>query len=225
MTQTTARIKKNGKHFEILVNLEEALNYRKDAPGSSLGAAVITDKIFHNLKSGEVASDDDLEINFETREVMEVASKIIKNGEVVKTTDYIRGEQDKKYKQVVDFLHKNAVSPQGMPYTPDRLMKALEEAHVNIKNKPIESQIQEIIDQLSRVLPLKIEKKRVKITVPALHTGKAYGVLKEFIVSEEWTGTGNLEAVVEMPTAMLLDFYDRINSATHGSVLSEELRK
>lgn len=224
MTKTTARIRKGAKHFEILVDLEEAMKFKKDAPGANLSAAVLTNDIFTNLKSGDKASSDDLEVNFETSDVMEVAKKIIKQGEVVQTTESIRAEQNKRYKQVVDFLSKNAVSPEGRPYTPDRIMKALAEAHVNVKNKPVESQVSEILDQLSKVLPLKIERKKVKITVSAMHTGKAYGILKEFLISEEWVGNGNLEAVVEMPTAMLMDFYDKLNSATHGSVMSEELR-
>lgn len=224
MTKTTARIKKEGKNFEILVDLEEALKVKKDERNANLSSAVITDAIFYNLKSGEHASSEDLEKYFETTDPMQVAEKIIKEGEVVKTTEFLRGEQEKKYKQVVDFLSKNAVSPEGRPYTPDRIMKALNEANVNIKNKPIESQLGEIMDQLAKVLPLKIEKKKVKLTVPAIHTGKAYGILKEYVVDEKWLSNGDLQAIIEMPTALIFDFYDDINSVTHGSVLSEELK-
>jgi ribosome maturation protein Sdo1 len=34
-------------------------------------------------------------------------------------------KQEKKYKQVVDFLSKNAVDASGRPYTPTRILKAL----------------------------------------------------------------------------------------------------
>jgi len=125
---------------------------------------------------------------------------------------------------VVDFLSKNAVSPEGRPYTPDRMMKALGEANVNVKNKPIESQVTEIMDQLSKVLPVKIEMKKVKLLIPAVHTGKAYGIVKEFMKQEDWKNNGDLEVIVEMPTALIFDFYDKINSATSGSVMSEELK-
>ena len=128
------------------------------------------------------------------------------------------------YKQVVDFLSRSAVSAEGRPYTPDRIMKALEEAHVSVKNKPIESQVGEIMDQLSKVLPIKIEMKKVRLTIPAIHTGRAYGFVKEFMIEEKWEDNGNLQVVVKMPTALIFDFYDRINGATHGSVLSEELK-
>ena len=224
MTQTTARIKRGGKHFEILVDLEEAMKVRKDLPGANISAAIITDKIFYNLKSGEHASSDDLQINFETSDPILVAEKIIKHGEVVQTTESIRSEQEAKYKQAVDFLSKNAVSPEGRPYTPERIEKALHEAHINIKNKPIESQLDEILDHLSKVLPIKIEMKKVKLIIPAIHTGKAYGIVKDCKIEESWKNNGDLEVIVQMPTALIFDFYDKINGATSGSVLSEELK-
>lgn len=224
MTQTTARIKRGGKHFEILVDMEEALKVRNNSPGANIGSAVLTEAVFYNLKSGEHASSDDLEINFKTSDLMSVAETIIKNGEVVRTAESIKEEQEKKYKQVIEFLRKNAVSPSGLPYTPDRFMKALVEANVNVKNKPVESQIEEILDQLSKVLPIKIERKRVKLRIPAIHTGKAYGTVKEFMESENWMSNGDLEVVVNVPAGLILDFYDKINSSTHGAVLSEELK-
>jgi ribosome maturation protein SDO1 len=224
MTQTIARIRKEGKHFEILVDLEEAIKVAKGDKEANIGSAVLTDKIFYNLKSGEHASDSDLEKAFETTNFMEIAEKIIKTGEIVKTIESIKAEQNKKYKQIVDFLSRNAVSPEGRPYTPDRIMKALTEAHINIKNKPIEIQIDEILEQLFRVLPIKIERKKVRLIIPAIHTGKAYGIIKEFSKEETWKSNGDLEVIVEMPTAMIFDFYDKINSATQGSVLSEEIK-
>jgi ribosome maturation protein SDO1 len=225
MTQTTARIKKDGKHFEILVDLDEAMKIRKGESNANITDAVLTEAIFNNLKSGENASTDDMENAFGSSDVLIVAEKIIKEGEVVRTAESMKTEHSAKYKQVVDFLVRNAVSPEGRPYTPDRIMKALTEAHVNIKNKPIESQVEEILDQLSKILPVKIEKKSVRLVIPAIHTGKAYGIIKEFIKTENWKNNGDLEVVVEMPSGLIFDFYDRINSATHGSVLSEEIKE
>jgi len=222
MVQTTARVTRDGKHFEVLVDLDEAMKVRKGE--GNIGVAVLTDAVFHNLRAGEHASDVDLEKAFGSSDVMVVGEKIIREGEVVRTADSIKGEHDAKYKQVVDFLVRNAVSPEGRPYTPDRIMKALTEAHVNVKNKPIESQVGEIVDQLARVLPVKIEVKKVRLVVPAIHTGKAYGIVKEFMIKEDWKNNGDLEVMVEVPAGLVMDFYDRINGATHGGVLSEEVK-
>ena len=224
MTQTTARVKKGGKHYEILVDLELAMKVKRGDGSVNINEAVLTEYIFHNLKSGEHVSDSDLEREFGTTEVMVVAEKIIKSGEVVRTAESMKGEHEAKYKQVVDFLSKNAVSPEGRPYTPDRIMKALIEANVSVKNKPVESQITEIIDDLSRILPISMEMKKVKLLIPAIHTGKAYGIIKEFMVQESWHENGDLEAVVSMPAALIFDFYDRLNGATQGAVMSEEIK-
>jgi ribosome maturation protein SDO1 len=222
MAETIARVKKEGKHFEILVDLDEALKIRKG--DGDLARAVSTDAIFYNLKAGEHASSEDLEKAFGTTDPTEVAEKIIKEGEVVRTADSMKGEQDKKYKQVVDFLRSNAVSPEGRPYTPDRIMKALHEARVNVKNKPIEEQISEIMDSLSKILPIKIEMKKLKITIPAQYTGKSYGIVNEFKEKEEWLGNGDLIVVLNVPAGLEIDFYDKLNNVTHGSILSEELK-
>ena len=222
MGNTTARVVKNGKHYEILVDLEEAMKFRKGE--GDFNSAVLGDAVFHNLKSGERVSMNDLENTFGTSDFIAVSEKIIKNGEVVRTAGSMKEDLDKKYKQVVDFLVRNAVSPEGRPYTPDRFMKALKEAHVNVKNKAIESQVEDIMDQLTKVLPLKIDRKKIKLLIPAMHSGKAYGVVKEFIVKENWQNNGDLEVLVELPSGLVMDFYDKINGATAGSVMSEEIK-
>ena len=47
MTQTVARIKRNGKNYEILVDLESALRFKKGA--ASIQEAVITEAVLHDL--------------------------------------------------------------------------------------------------------------------------------------------------------------------------------
>jgi len=222
MTQTTAKVTKLGKHFEVLVDLDEALKIKKDE--GNINSAVLTDGIFTNLKAGTRASSEDLIKMFGTDNVMEVAQKIIKTGEINFPNEYLKKEQDQKYKQVVDFLVKNAVSPEGRPYTPDRIKKGLEEAHVNVKNKPIDSQINDIIEQLKAILPLKIEVKKIRVTIPAMHIGKAYGVINEFKKKEDWLSNGDLVADLSMPAGIVFDFYDKLNGVTHGSALAEEIK-
>ncbi len=50
MTQTTARIKKTGKNFEILVNLENALKFKK---GELASIQADTSFIFKDLSEPE----------------------------------------------------------------------------------------------------------------------------------------------------------------------------
>ncbi len=220
-TQTQARIKKEGKNFEILVDLDEALKLRKGE--GDISRVVLTDAIFYNLKSGEKASEEDLKKEFGTSDFMQIAEKIIKNGEVVLPAEYLNKEQGEKFKQIVDFLSKNATSPDGKPYAPDRIEKALKESGINIKNKPIESQINEILEQLEKVIPIKLEMKRLKITIPAQYTGQAYGVINQFKESEDWQNNGNLIAILNVPAGLIMDFYDKLNGVTHGAGVVEEI--
>ncbi|MEK6895569.1 MAG: ribosome assembly factor SBDS [Nanoarchaeota archaeon] len=225
MTQTTARITRNGKHYEIIVNMETALKFRKGA-NVTANEFLEIDKVFNNAKSGMVASHTEVENAFGTSDIYQVAAEIVKKGEVLTTQDYRDEEREKRVKQVVDFLAKNAMDPQtGRPHTPERIKNALEQAHVNIKNMPVESQIKDIVEQLAKIMPIKISTKKVKIVIPAVHTGKAYGLMSEYKEEENWLGNGDLEVIVVVPAGSIIDFYDKLNSMTHGSALTEEIKE
>lgn len=223
MTQTTAKIRQGPKHFEIIVDLDKALAFKKGE--SSSVDFLESDTIFTDAKKGMVAGSDDLKQAFKTNDVNAIAEKIIKNGELLVTQEHRDEESEKKFKQVVDFLSSNALDPQtGNPHTAERIKSALEQAHVNIKNIPIENQISDIVTELSKVLPIKIETKKVKITVPAIHTGKVYGTVNQYKESENWLNNGSLEVVVNVPAGAIMDFYDKLNAVTHGSAVTEEIK-
>ena len=150
MVNTTARIKKVGKHFEIMVDLDDALKFRK---GTSSFIKAETEFIFHDIKKGEKASEKDLKEAFGTTDVNEIVKKIVKDGEIQTTQEFRDAEQEKRFKQVVDFLVKNAYDPQtGRPHTTERIKNALEQANVNIKNTSIENQISEILEKIRNEL-------------------------------------------------------------------------
>jgi len=223
MTQTTARIKQAGKHFEIIVNLEDASKFKK---GEIASIEAEGDKIFTDSKKGMIASNSDLNEAFGTTNLSDVINKIIKNGEILVSQEHRDEEKEKKFKQIVDFLTNNALDPQtGNPHSSERIKNALEEAHVNIKNVPIEHQIKDIVLEISKIIPIKIETKKIKITVPAIHTGKAYGVINQYKEQEKWLDDGSLEVIVNIPAGMIMNFYDKLNTFTHGSALTEEIKE
>lgn len=223
MTNTLARIKKAGLHFEIIVDLEQALKFKK---GESNFIEAEGDKIFTDSKKGFKASEEDMMTAFKTTDVSEIVKKIVKDGEVQTTQAHRDAEQEKKFKQVVDFLSKNSVDAQTHnPITPERIKNAIEQSSVNIKNIPIENQIKDILAEVSKILPIKLKVKRIKITIPALHTGKAYGVIAQYKEDERWLNDGSLEVVVSVPAGMVIDFYEKLNSVTHGSAITEEIKE
>lgn len=223
MTNTTARIKQKGKHFEIMVDLDNALKFKK---GTSSWIEAEGDRIFNDIKKGNVASTKDLEESFGTSDILEIVKKIVKDGEILLTQEHRDEEKDKKIKQVIDFLSTNAINPQtGHPHTSERIKGALEEAHINIKNVPIENQIKDILGEISKIIPIKIETKKIKVTVPAIHTGKVYNIINQYKEEENWLNDGSLEVIISIPAGIAMDFYDKLNSATHGAAITQEIKE
>ncbi|HTZ42174.1 MAG TPA: ribosome assembly factor SBDS [Candidatus Omnitrophota bacterium] len=222
MTDTTARIKKAGKNFEIIVDLDSALKFRKGL-GNNPGAE--TDKIFTDIKKGFAASRSELNAAFGTDDANQIISEIVKKGEILTTQEFRDEEREKRIKQVIDFLAKNSVDPRtGNPHTSERIKNALEQAHVNIKNIPVENQINDILEQITKIIPISVKMKKIRVTIPAMHTGKIYGIINTYKANEEWLSNGSLQADLSIPSGLVMDFYDKLNSVTHGSALTEELK-
>jgi ribosome maturation protein SDO1 len=221
MVQTTARIKQAGKQFEMLIDLDDALQFKR---GERSSIDIEGDKIFTDLKKGNVASNSDLEKFFGTIDISLIAAKIIKDGEILVTKEHRDEEREKKVRQIIEFLVTNAVDPKtGTPHSSERIKNAIEQSHVSIKNTSIENQIKDILQEVSKIIPIKLETKKVKITIPAIYTGKAYGVINQYKEQEKWLSDGGLEVIVEIPAGILINFYDKLNSVTHGSALTEEI--
>jgi len=221
--KTIARMKKGSILFEIIVDMDEALKFKK---GETDFLDIEGDKIFTNVRKGEVPTKNELEISFGTNDALEVGKIIVKEGEILIDQTHRDEEKEKKLKQAVDFLSRNAIDPQSnRPISPERIKSALEEAHVQIKNVPIENQIQEILADISKIIPIKIETRKIKITVPAVQTGKIYGLITQYKEKENWLGDGSLEVIVNIPAGILIEFYDKLNSATHGSAVTSEINE
>ena len=73
--------------------------------------------------------------------------------------------------------------------------------------------------------PVTIETKKVKVKIPAEHTGKVYGIINPYKEKEEWLSNGDLECIVAVPAGAIMEFYDKLNSVTHGSAFTEEIKE
>lgn len=224
MSTVTARIKIKNKDYEISVDLDEALKI-KSGKGGDIVRALNSNGIFHNIKNGDAAAQKDLMDAFGTTEAHTIATMIIKNGEVQKTQEFRDSEREARVKQVVQLILRNAVDQHGKPFTEDRLMRAVSEVHFNFDTRPAEKQMVELLEKLKTVVPIKVEVKRIKLVVPARYSTQVYSLLKDYKESEEWLANGDLETIISLPAGMQLDFYDKINKATHGAIVSHELKE
>ena len=222
MANVEARIKVKGKNFEISVNLDEALKVK--AGKGDIISAIDCPAIYYDISKGTVAAQKDLTDAFGSIDLYEVAKQIIVKGEVQKNQEFRDAEREAKVKQVIQLILKNAVDQNGRPYTEDRLKRAIDEVHFSFDNKPAEQQMPILLEKLKTVIPIKVETKKIRLTIPAQYTGQVYGLLKDFKESEDWLGNGNLQAVINIPAGMQLDFYDKLNHITHGAVQSEEMK-
>lgn len=223
MPNVEARIRVKEKHYEINVDLDEALKVKKGE--GNINSALQSPQIFYDLKKGTIASQDDLKSAFGTTDIYEVAEQIIKKGEVQKTQEYRDEEKEKKMKQVITLILQNATDQNDRPYTEERIKSAIQEAHFNFDNRPAEKQMPDLIHKLKPIIPIKIQTKRIKLIIPAQFTGQVYGLLQENKESEEWLPNGNLQVVMNIPAGLLMDFYDKINNLTHGAIQSEDLNE
>ena len=220
---TIARLKQGKKNFEIIVDLDKALGFKKGT--NQFLDFLETDKVFTDSKKGMAASTSDLQEAFGTEDTNIIAEKIVKKGEVLVSQEYRDEEKEKRFKQVVDFLANNSFDPQTKtPHSVERIKNALEQSNINIKNASIESQIKDIVSELNKIIPIKIETKKIKLTIPAIHTGKVYGLINQYKEKENWLPNGDLNMVINLPAGSVFNVFDKLNSMTHGSVLTEEIK-
>jgi len=221
MPKVTARIKIKNKHYEIHVDLDEALKVRQGT--GNIGSALDSNDVYYDINKGTKVSNKDLEEAFGSTDLHQIATHIIQKGEVQKTQEFRDAQKEAKIKQIISSIVKNAIDQNGRPYTEDRISRAIQEAKVNIDNRPAEQQMPNILEKLKSIIPIKIETKKIRLTIPAQYTGQVYGLLKDYKESEEWLANGALSAVISIPAGMQLDFYDKLNNITHGTVQSQDI--
>ena len=90
-----AKLKKEEKVFEILVDCDKALELRK-GKSVSMDDILATDEIYKDVKKGEKASEHDLLRIFNTNDSIKISKEIILNGEVQLTREHLAREREEK---------------------------------------------------------------------------------------------------------------------------------
>lgn len=232
MVDVVARIKLKGKNFEIIVDCDKAIAFKKESKNVNaatlLRDVLAIDSVFYDYKKGLRVSPTDLKEAFGSDNIYEVAAKIIKEGEILLPQEYREKAREAKLKQIVDFLVRNCVDPRtGAPFTPDRIMAALKEVGARIdETRGADEQAIALIKDLEKVLPIKISVKRIKVVVPPAYVGHVYSLFKNLTKEkEEWLNDGSLSCIIALPAGMQLEFYDKLNNMTHGSAITEEIKE
>ncbi|GAI72441.1 unnamed protein product, partial [marine sediment metagenome] len=213
-----ARISKAGEVFEVLVDPDKALQFRKDV-NVSIENMLAVQEIFKDSKKGERASASELEKGFGTTDVLQIASQIVKNGEIQLTTEQRRKLVDNKKKQIADIISKQGINPKTkLPHPQQRILNAMEEAHVNVDPfRPARDQIESVVAKVQEIIPISIEKVEIAIKVPIQYAGKASSVIRNMVSvkKEEWTSDSWI-ALVEISAGMQAEIYSKLNEITGG---------
>jgi len=218
-----AKLERNKKHFEVLVDPEMAYDL-KSGKIVSLSRMLATNQVFTDSKKGERASPSDVDKAFNTSDVEKIAEEIVKHGEVQLTTDFRRKKVEEKRKQIAAFISRYAINPQTrLPHPPDRILNAMEQVRINIDPfKPAEQQIDDIVKPLREILPLSFDELSITAEIPAKYSSRAYGVLKGLgSFSEQWVGE-KLIIKMKIPAGLKEKLYRVLNSVTEGEVRIEE---
>ncbi len=221
-----ARLKKEGKNFEILVDCEKALEFKK-GKNISLYDILASDIVYKDSRKGEKSSEKDMETVFKTKDSAEVSKMIIKQGEIQISKDIRDSERELKRKKVIEIIHRNCIdSKTGLPHPPQRIENAIDEARVHIdENKTAEEQIDDILDKLKPIIPIRSETKKLEIIIPSKYAGQSMRILKMYgkISKSEWKSDGSFDAIIEIPAGIMDEFFSQLNNICHGEVNSKIL--
>ncbi len=216
---THARLTRNGIHFEVMVDPDLALRFRK-GEAVPIEDVLASRDIFTDARKGDRASEEDLSAAFGKADHATIASSIIKHGELQLTTEQRRRFADEKRRKIADIISRQGIDPKTkLPHPQQRILNAMEEARVSVDPfKPAEEQLKDVLEKIQSVIAISLERVEISIIVPMSHAGKASSHIREIapLKKEEWRNDSWL-AVIEIPAGIQSDVYSRINSVTGGT--------
>ena len=213
-----ARLGCSGHKFEILVEPNLAMDLKHGA-NVDFSELLATDLVYKDVGKGEKQSEHLLEETFGTCDIKEIARRIIADGTVQLTTEQKRKLKEKKEREIIDYISKNAINPQtNAPHPPARIETAIKETGLHVDAmKSVSEQVPVIVKELKKMLPLSMEKMRVAVKIPAQYSGKALSMLHQFgLKKEEWQSNGSIIAVLEIPAGLKGELIDKVNKASGG---------
>lgn len=246
------RIEKGGRTFEMLMDPDRAWNAKKyireqinerlkegkeksrlsvqdviDDPDIPLELIFESFVVFEDLKRGKKATNGDMEAVFGTTDGNVIAAHILLDGKVQWTQDQREEEKEKKLKQIINIISKNAINPQtNKPHPPKRIEKAIEEANVKVDlMKNAEEQVDDVVKEIRSIIPIKMEQIEMAIKIPTTFTAKGYNIVAQYaqIKQEEWQSDGSWVAKISMPGGLQMELMDKLNKLTHGRVQTKLL--
>ena len=225
----TARLESHGERFEVLVDPDAALAIKRGEFEGDLEDVIAAEDVFEDASSGDRPPEDALEDVFGTTEPLEVIPEVIREGEIQITADQRREMQEQKRRQLINQITRNAVNPQmdDAPHPPERIESALEETDFRVDPmEPVGSQVDDALDALRPVIPIRFDTVTVAVQLPPDYAGSGQAKVREFgdLEREEWQSDGSWVGVLQFPAGMQPEFYDLVNEVSSGEAETQIIR-
>jgi ribosome maturation protein SDO1 len=221
------RLSTGGEHFEILVHPDPALDF-KFGRKVEVSQIVAVDEVYSDANKGLRVPAEKLSRIFKTSDFLQIAETILRKGDLNLTTDQRRRLVEEKRKQIVANISRNFVDPRsGLPHPPLRVEQAMAEVRISIDPfKDAAEQTKAVVDELRGILPLKSERIKMLVKVPAQYASQSFGALKGVgdIVKEEWGSDGGLTVIIEIPAGVHPTLLDRLGSLSKGTAQASVIR-
>jgi ribosome maturation protein SDO1 len=225
----TARLESHGERFEVLIDPDAALEIKRGEFEGDLADVIAAEDIFEDASRGDRPPENALEEVFGTTDPLEIIPEVIKQGEIQITADQRREMQEQKRKDLINRITRNAVNPQmeDAPHPPERIESALAETDFRVDPmERVESQVDEALDALRPVIPIRFDTITVAVQLPPDYAGSGQAKIREFgdLEREEWQPNGSWIGVIEFPAGMQNDFYDLVNEVSSGEAETEIIK-
>jgi len=222
-----ARLKTHGKTFEVFVEPDGALAFKR-GDAVKLESILAVEDVFSDAKNGDRPAEQDVVNAFGTTDVLKIAEKIIREGELHLTTEQKKKMLDEKKKRVINIIAQNAINPQTKaPHPPARIEAAMDEAGVHIDPmKDVDELVNTTMKAIRPVIPIRFEEVKIAVKLPAEYAVKAYGSVAGFgsLTKQEWQNDGSWIGVLSIPAGRQDELYSLLNRLTKGSAETKFLK-
>ena len=216
---------KGGHRFEILADPDLAWAMKR-GEDVDLDDMLASFEVYRDARKGERAPESEVQNVFGTTDIYEVAKRIVREGEVHLTTEQRRKMYEDLRQKIANMIARRTIDPRtGAPHTLQRVLAAMDQAkvHLDIFKRP-EDQVQAVIDALRKIIPIRVETKKLELVIPSHYASKLYSHLRRYkVLREHWGDDGSLVVVLDVPAGMLEEVLRDFSSATHGDVQSRIL--
>lgn len=208
-----------GQRFEILVRPDEAFKF-KEGEKIPISEVLWSDTVYKDVKKGLKASPDAIRKAFGTEDINVIAERILREGQIQITEEERKKIIEMKRRQIITYIARNAVDPKtGAPIPETRIESLFEQLRIGVDPfKPVEAQALEAIKRIATVIPIKIAKALVEVTIPPAYAGRAIAEIKRLgdVKKTTWLDDGSLKAEIEIPAGMQLEVIDKIQGIAKG---------